>query len=422
MNDTSRPQPDATGDPGRADRSEPGGPGISGETGDGTGSRSMESYRDEFPILRDKAYLNSNSLGALSIRSVKQRHIFEEQWNELGAGAWYELWMNKLEEVRASFGRTVGAQARDIALLPSVSAALTSVAGALDFGNRNKVVLTELDFPTLGHQFLSRRRLGLEVEIVPSPDGVEVPLEAVAKAVDGRTALLATSHVFYKSGAIQDAAALADIAHDAGAYFLLDAYQSNGQVPIAVQQCGADFLVSGCLKWLLGGPGLAFLYVHPEIDIQPTNLSWFGVRDQFAFQLEGAVARDDARRFEMGTPAVGAAFTAAGGLEIINEIGISAIRRHNEILAEDLIERLESHGFATRVATDPERRSALVLARHPDPPAAVQWLANRGVVADYRAGCIRFSPHFYNNLEDNERAVAALTDLPRPHPIARPGS
>ncbi|MFQ5678598.1 MAG: aminotransferase class V-fold PLP-dependent enzyme [Gemmatimonadota bacterium] len=404
MNDTDCPPADATGVP----------PSPAASPADPLPSDSLLAYREEFPILRSKAYLNSNSLGALSLRSVRERATFEEQWNELGAAAWYELWMSKLEAVRDGFGRGVGAAARDIALMPSVSAGLAAVAGALEFQKRNRIVITELDFPTLGHQFLSRRRLGLEVEIVRSPDGVEVPLEAVEKAVDDRTALLATSHVFFTSGAIQDAAALAEIAHRSGAYFLLDAYQSNGQLPISVEECEADFLVSGCLKWLLGGPGLAFLYVRPEIDVQPTTLSWFGVRDQFSFDLEGAVPRDDARRFELGTPAVGAAFTAAGGLEVIHEVGIPAIRRRNAGLAEDLIERLRERGFGVQVAPTPERRSALVLVPHPDASTAVQRLAARGIVADHRAGCVRFSPHFYNTVEDGERAVAALAETRLP--------
>lgn len=397
MKDTRGRSGDATG-PSPAPR-----PPDPGEDGD-----RLERYRAEFPIFERKVYLNSNSLGALSERALARRREFERQWNELGASAWYEPWLRTLEEVRAGFGRTVGAEPEEIALLPNVSSGLAAVAGAIDFGRRNRVVLTELDFPTVGHQFLSRRERGVEVAIVESPDGVEVPPEAFAEAVDERTALVATSHVFFSTGAIQDAGTLAGIAHDAGALFLLDAYQANGQLPVDVRELEVDFLVSGSLKWLLGGPGLAFLYVRPDLGLQPTTLGWFGVEDPFAFDIRGAVPRDDARRFEMGTPAVGAAFTAAGGLEIIEEAGIPAIRRRDAMLAEDLIRRLRERGHDVRVAPRPGRRSALVLARSPDPEGAVRRLARRGVIADHRAGCVRFSPHFYNTLEDNARAVSAL--------------
>lgn len=365
-------------------------------------------FRDEFPILERKTYLNSNSLGALSRRSLEERAEFERLWNELGASAWYESWLAKLEEVRARFGRTIGASGADIALLPSVSAALAAVAGSLDFAARPKVVLTELDFPTVGHHFLSRRPLGAEVEIVPSPDGVEIPLEAIAAVVDERTALLVTSHVFFSSGAVQDAAALTRIAHASGASILLDAYQSNGQVPIEVRTLGVDFLASGALKWLCGGPGLAYLYVRPDIDFAPTTLSWFGVKDQFAFDVRGADPRDDARRFEMGTPAVGAAYTASGGLAVIEELGIPEIHARNRVLADDLRGRLREADLELHESGNRERRSALVLARHPDPARAVRRLARQDVIIDHRGPFLRFSPHFYNTPEDNERAVEAL--------------
>jgi selenocysteine lyase/cysteine desulfurase len=365
-------------------------------------------YREEFPILERKTYLNSNSLGALSGRSIAYRRQFEEQWNDLGASAWYELWMAKLEAVRAAFGRIVAAGPAEIALLPSVSAGLAAVAGSLDLRHRNRVVVTDLDFPTLCYQFLSRERTGLEVVMVESPDGIHVPLERIEAAVDDRTAMLATSHVFFSSGAIQDVAELSSIAHRHGALFLLDAYQSTGQIPVDMAAWEVDLLLSGSLKWLCGGPGLAFLYVRPEIDLQPTTLSWFGVEDQFSFDPRAAHPHPEARRFELGTPAVGAAFTAAGGLEIIEEVGIPEIHQRNRALSRDLVERLAAAGFRPHVATDPDQRSAVVLADHPDAAGAVEHLARSGIIIDYRKNRVRLSPHFYNTIEDNRLAVEAL--------------
>ena len=368
----------------------------------------LERYRAEFPILERKVYLNSNSLGALSRRSIAGLREFEENWNDLGASAWYELWLAKLDEVRAAFGRTVGAKPTEIALMPSISAGLAAVAGALDFSRRNRVVVTDLDFPTLCYPFLSRQPMGLEVVMVESEDGIEVPLERIEAAVDERTALLATSHVFFSSGAIQDVAELSRIAHRSGALLLLDAYQSTGQIPVDVKGCEVDLLLSGALKWLCGGPGLAFLYVRPDLDLQPTTLSWFGVEDQFAFDPRAAAPRSDARRFELGTPAVGAAFTAAGGLEIIEEAGIELIRERNRILADDLIDRLDAAGLSPHVARDPSARSAVVLADHRDAAAAVRALARQGIIIDHRKERVRLSPHFYNTREENRIAVEAL--------------
>lgn len=373
-----------------------------------------DRYRDEFPILSEKTYLNSNSLGALSRRSITSRRSFERDWNELGASAWYgsDGWTGKLEEVREAFGRTVGAREGEVALMPSISAGLTAVADALDLREGDRVVVSELDFPTLTYQFLARRRLGLDVKIVESPDGVEVPLEAWREALAGGADLVATSHVFFATGAIQDVAALGDLAREAGARYLVDAYQSHGQVPLDAREIGADFLVSGALKWLMGGPGLAFLWVRHELarELEPVALSWFGVEDQFAFDPRRDEPRDDARRFELGTPAVGAAFTASGGLEIVEEIGVPAIRARNALLTEDLIRRLRGAGFELRIAPE-GRRSAIVLARHPRPEAAVAHLADRGVICDARPGVVRLSPHFYNTAGDNRRAVEALAEF-----------
>ena len=375
----------------------------------------IDEVRDQFPILSRKAYLNSNSLGALSLRSVEERRRFEDLWHEMGAGAWYEIWVAKLEDVRALFGETIEADADTIALMSSVSAAVSVVWGAIAAGvrgtERNKVVLTELDFPTVGHHFLSQRANGLEVEIVPSPDGIHVPLESIRSAVDERTALLATSHVFFTSGNTQDAAELTRIAHDAGSFILLDAYQSNGQLAIDAGALGVDFLVGGALKWLCGGPGMAYLHVNPSVRLDPVTLSWFGVENQFLFDIRDATPRADARRFELGTPAAGVAYTAAGGLSIVVEYGISAIQHRNRLLANDLRDRLSDLGYRLHQASDPAARSALVLVEHEEDAAgAVRHLAARDVIVDHRGPLVRFSPHFYNTIEDNERAVAALAE------------
>ncbi len=369
-------------------------------------------FRDEFPILSQKVYLNSNSLGALSQRSMAERREFERLWNEMGASAWYEIWLAKLDDVRAAFGRTIGADPGTVALMPSVSGGLAALSAAVaahpERGKRKKVVLTELDFPTVGHHFLSRQATGLEVEIVPSPDGIHVPLEAIEAAVDENTALLATSHVFFTSGTVQDVPELARIAHQAGAFILLDVYQSNGQLPVDVRRLDVDFLLGGALKWLCGGPGMAYLYVRSEIQLDPVTLSWFGVENQFGFDIRDATPREDARRFELGTPAMGAAYTAAGGLSIVLEAGIEAIEARNRVLSEDIRLRLDAAGYSLHQTSDAAARSALVLIEHPDAAGAVRGLAERGVIVDHRGPLLRFSPHFYNTIQDNERALEAL--------------
>ncbi len=372
-----------------------------------------ESYRSEFPIFQTTVYLNSCSLGALSSRGRAALKEFADLWSSQGAAAWYEHWLAAATDVRSAFADLIGAEPAEVALAPSVSGALSAISSAIDFGARPRVVTPELDFPTLVYQFLAKRKLGIETVVLPSPDGVSVPIEAFAEAIDERTALVATSHVYFTTGAIQDVDAVAQLAHASGALCLIDAYQSTGQLPVDASQLGVDFLISGALKWLLGGPGLAYLYVRRPLHarLEPTIASWFGVEDQFAFDTTVLRLSPDARRFELGTPAVPAIYTGRAGLEIVSEIGVDRIRRRVASLTEDLIERAGRAGLKVRVAADPEKRSGIVLIEDDDPAGAVQRLKEASVIADYRPGVVRLSPHFYNTTDDNAAAVAVLAGV-----------
>src|SRR6059036_1213837 len=218
----------------------------------------LARYRGEFPIFRDRIYLNTCSLGALGARARRKVTEFLDGCDTRGASAWYDVWWAALAELRERYARVIGATPEEIALGPSISVALASVAEALDYGKRRRVVVTSLDFPTVAYQWLAKRARGIELVVVESPDKVTVPVEAIARAVDHRTALVATSHVYFTSGAIQDIAAVAATAHAKGALCLIDAYQSVGQLPVDVKASDVDFLTAGGLKWLLGGTGVVF--------------------------------------------------------------------------------------------------------------------------------------------------------------------
>src|SRR6267154_1241614 len=195
----------------------------------------LAKYRGEFPIFRDSIYLNTCSLGALGERSRRKVAEFLDLWQIRGAAAWYDVWWEALGDLRKRYGRIVNAPPGDIALAPSISVALSAIAESLDYRRRPKVVTTSLDFPTVAYQWLAKRAQGIEVVIVESPDGISVPPEAIARAVDDRTALVATSHVYFTSGAIQDIRAVAAAAHARGALCYIDAYQSVGQLPVDVK-------------------------------------------------------------------------------------------------------------------------------------------------------------------------------------------
>src|SRR6266699_1440802 len=383
-------------------------------TGTSAGAHALARYRGEFPIFRDVIYLNTCSLGALGERTRRRVTQFLDVWQRRGASAWYDVWWEALGELRARYAHVVNAGPAEIALAPSISVALSAVAEALDYTRRPRVVVTSLDFPTVAYQWLAKRPRGVELVVVESPDRISVPVEAIERAVDDRTALVVTSHVYFTTGAIQDIKRVAAAAHAHGALCLIDAYQSVGQIPVDVQDAGVDALVAGGLKWLLGGPGIVFLYVRQAVAraLEPRISGWFGQREQFTFDPRALTFHDDARRFEMGTPSLAAVYAQLGGLEYIEEIGIPAIREATAALTEDLIATVRAAGFKPKVAAEPERRSAIVMIPMPDPAASVRHLAAGGVIADSRPGHVRFSPFFYNVQDDYVRATERLASQP----------
>lgn len=373
-------------------------------------AHALAGYRAEFPVFERQVYLNTCSLGALSTRSRRRTEEYLRIWGNRGAAAWYDVWWEALAELRRGYAAVIGAVEREIALHASVSSAAAVVASALDYTRRPKVVTTSLDFPTVVYQWLAKRPLGLEVVVVESADGLTVPTEAIARAVDDRTALVATSHVYFTTGAIADLTAIADVAHAKGALCFIDAYQGIGQVPLDIHATGVDFLCAGGLKWLLGGPGIAFLYVREDLArrLRPTTAGWFASARQFEFDPGRLEWHDDARRFELGTPALAAVYAQLGGLEVIREIGVPRIRAVTQLLTDDLIARAAASGLGPRAASDPAARSAIVMIPRPDPQAAVRRLAEAGIVADARPGHVRLSPFFYNVTDDHAAAIETL--------------
>jgi kynureninase len=371
----------------------------------------LAHYRAEFPIFERQVYLNSCSLGALSTRSRAKVGEFLAQWDARGAAAWYDVWWESLGQLRDGYARAIGAHPGEIALHASISTATAVLAGALDYTARPKIVTTALDFPTVAYQWLAKRRAGVEVEVVESPDGVTVPVEALARAIDERTALVATSHVFFTTGAIQDIRAVAAAAHAKGALCFVDAYQSVGQLPFDVHAAGVDFLCAGGLKWLLGGPGIVFLYVREDLTqrFTPTVTGWFAHARQFDFDNRDIEWHEDARRFEQGTPSLAAVYAQLGGLDVIHEIGVHSIREVSRALTEDLIARAGEAGLVPKVASAPDDRAAIVMIPSEDPAAAVARLARERVVADARPGHVRLSPFFYNVTDDNVQAIEILS-------------
>jgi selenocysteine lyase/cysteine desulfurase len=361
--------------------------------------------RHRFPIFERLTYVNSCSQGALSdtVRDAYAHYLAD--WETFGSP--WDLWVGKAEEARAEFAALVAGEPDDVALTTSLSAALSSFASGLDFGQRRKVVTTELEFPTVGQIWHAQERRGASVaHVAPGPDG-DIPLERFDEAIDEETLVVSIAHVSYRTGARIDVEAVAELAHDRGALVFLDAYQTAGSLPLHVGSLGVDALAAGTVKYLLGSAGLAFLWCRPDLIAQvvPTTTGWFADDDIAAMDVSDYSPSPTARRFESGTPPVPSLYAGTAALGLIAEIGVAETETHVHGLSELLVEGLEELGG--RVVTPPFR-GALVCVRANDDEALVHALAAEGVITSSRDGNVRISLHAYNSRDDVDAVLGAL--------------
>lgn len=372
-------------------------------------------FRDNFPIFEDSVYLNTCSLGALSRQSRQAVNEFLDLWAAKGASAWYELWMGEIEELRERVARLFGCGTHEIALMPNVSSGLSAIASAFDYTERNRVVCAELDFPTVPYQWHARARDGVEVVLAGSPDGIGIPESTYDSLLDDHTAFLALSHVFFTTGWTNNLRELADKAHDTGALFLVDAYQSAGIFPLPVKELGVDILLAGGLKWLLGGPGIAYMYVsealHKRLD--PRATGWFAVENQFEFDPAGRSLRGDARRMEAGTPSPAAVYAARAGIDLVLEHGVELLGSRTRAMVRLLRVMAAERGIDVFMPEDPERWSGIVILRDSDPWATAAALAEKGIIVDARPTGVRVSPYAYNTPEDLEAMLDTIKKIGR---------
>ena len=376
-------------------------------------NKQERAWRDEFPIADRLVYLNNCSLTPLPARGRRAIEKFTTEWTELGGRAWYDHWIGEYEALRTDLARILGAALEEVAIEANVTAGLVGIASTFDYAKRPKVIVSDLDFPTDGHAFLAVAPRGADVQFVRSPDRIRIPLELFEKVIDERTAAVCTGHVYFTTGWIQDVKALAEICHRKGAKLIVDAYQSIGAFPFDVHASGVDYLVGGTLKWLMGGPGIAFLYARRDVAdaAHPSAVGWWGVADPFAFDVEHLDPGKGARRFEYGTPAVAAIYAARAGISLLDEIGIATVRERHMLLSQRLVDGARAQGWTVRCPTDARQRTAIVTVEHPEPQRAVDALRALGVITDTRPGLIRLSPHYFNTLDEMDRALELLAPL-----------
>jgi kynureninase len=381
-----------------------------------TAERDLASYRDEFPVLSRKTYLISASLGPVSTRGRANLDGYLDAWAGKGAPdeVWFEDIFPAMRRIKASFSRLAGCDPDELAITTNISIAMATIASALDFGERNKVVMSELDFPTDGHVWLAHAKRGVEIEWLRSSDGLTIPLEEYDRAIDERTAVVMVNRVLYRSSAIVDAKEICRIARERGALSFLDDYHGIGIVPLDLHDVGADVYAAGVLKWLCGGPGLAFLYVRRDLiaNLEPMITGWFGTADPFSFDNQHLEYHASARRFEHGTPPAPVYFLAEGGLEIINEVTPERIRARQGDLTDHVIARADDLGLPVRTPRERGGRGGVVnVGVGPEAGKICHALLERDVCTDYRGDGLRISPHFFNTEDEVDRCFEELPAL-----------
>jgi len=367
------------------------------------------SIRDRFPLLDRAVYTNSCSQGALSneVRAAYERYLTD--WDEKGAP--WDLWVELNEAARSRFARLLNASTDEIAVTTSVSAGVSSLLSGLGHrDSRNKIVISDFEFPTIGQIVHAQELLGTKVEHVPASPDVTIPLDRLAESIDTETALVAITHVCFRNGSKTDVEAVIDLAHEAGAHVLLDSFQAVGAVPIDVRSLDVDFVAGGTLKYLLGSAGLAFLYCRADLlpQITPTQTGWFADEDIFKMDIHDYSPSDTASKFESGTPPVPSIYAGVAGMDLMDEIGIAETERHVATLTEQLIEGLDRVGARMVTPRDPERRGPMIAVATSDERAMVAALAEDRILTTPRDGNIRLSWHCYNSAEDVEAVVAGL--------------
>jgi kynureninase len=374
------------------------------------------SYRKEFPILERAVYMISHSLGAMPRGVYDRLREYADMWATRGIRAWAEGWWEMPVTAGDKVGRIIGAEPGSVVMHQNVSVCQSIILSCFDLRRRrNKIVYEAMNFPSVMYVYAAHAKAaGARIVEVPSEDGLTIATERMLAAIDEETLLVPVSHVLFKSAYIQDAKAIIDKAHTVGAYVVLDVYQSAGTVPLNVKELDVDFAVGGSVKWLCGGPGGGYLYVHPKLRtrLEPQVTGWMAHRAPFAFEPGEITYADDVHRFLHGSPAIPSLYAVESGYDIINEVGVERIRAKSVRQTTRLIELADAQGWKVNSPRDPAKRGGTVVVDVPQAAAVVQELARRDVLVDFRPGAgIRIAPHFYTTDEELEITIREIKDI-----------
>lgn len=370
-----------------------------------TTAADVSAIRNRFPIFRNSIYLNSCSQGALCDSVEQSMERLLEMWRYQGSP--WDAWVEEYELMRREFAAFIGAEPDEIAIVPSVSAGVSSVATAFDFKDRKTVLMGEFEFPTMGHVWLAQQRRGAKIRFLKA-QGEQLPAKSYQEAIDSDTLIVPVTGVCFKNGFRSHIGEITAAAHANGAYVLLDDYQDCGTRPHNVKELDVDFYTAGTLKYLLGPSGLAFLYVRKSLipKLQPMVSGWFSQQSPFDFATERFEPAMSARRFESGTPPIPNIYMAMAGLRLLREIGFSNVASHVARLTSALLQGTQELGIRTK--TPANSVGPLVVLQSHNADAMVKALARDGFICSSRHDGLRISFHIYNTMEDVELLLRAL--------------
>ena len=363
--------------------------------------------RAHFAILSKKTYLYSCSQGALCDEVETGMAEYAASWRE-SAAPWDE-WVEKYEEIRAAFAHFIHAKPEEIAVVTSASAGINPIANALSFDGRNTVVMGEFEFPTMGQIWLAQQARGARVQFLNGVNNA-IPITCYEQAIDRHTRIVPLTQVSFVNGFRSDVAGVTRIAHDNGALVFLDGYQDCGTRPIDVHALDVDFFVTGTLKYMLGPPGLAFLYVREGLidDLTPPITSWFAQRDVFAFNPKVLDPAPTARRFEGGSPAIPNIYAALPAMKFLCRIGLENVAAQVKTLAQAFLQG--ARDLRINAKTPADSVGPLVVLQAKDASAMLNKLVERDIVTSTRHDGVRFSFHVYNTMDDVNAALSVLED------------
>jgi selenocysteine lyase/cysteine desulfurase len=368
----------------------------------------IEKIRDQFPITKNKIFLNHAACSPLPkpVADIVSRYVDDSskygatkiEWNAGG---------------KPFFAQLIGAKPNEVALVENTSTGLNIAAHVLRYPRGSKVVTTDLEYPSVVYPWLPKS-LGIKVDYVKNVGG-EILLEDVEKAVDDRTVAVAVSHVEYANGFRHNLRALSEIAHDHGAYLIVDAIQSAGAMPIDVKKDDADILTTACYKWLLSPPGAGYLYVKEELveKFEPPFVGWASVKQEIFetadfWDIWSLQLSETASRFEVGSPSFLSLTGVTEALKMLLSIGIDGIERRILKLTDYLIHAVRNLGLELQTPEEPQNRSGIVNFKVDKPKEVTEKLSLKNIVVSARSGGIRVSPHFYNTEAEIDRLVEEI--------------